>query len=106
MLAKNLHGEEFELQQPRSSSRQVHCANVSVSSAENYFRITLYNEFLSHVIAQLETRFASTYSTGLLKLLPDKCMCSSSAIEDIELPQELVEAKEFYSRFTSPSYAS
>ena len=41
-LAK--HGGDFELKQPMLNARQVHRA---VQSAEQYFRITLYNEFLS-----------------------------------------------------------
>ena len=44
-LAKHLHGEDFELKRPRLTARQMHRDNVPASSAEEYFRITLYNEF-------------------------------------------------------------
>ena len=59
-LAKHLHGEDFELKQPRLNARQVHRANLSVQSAEEYFRITLYNAFLSHIITELEDSLVLT----------------------------------------------
>ena len=94
-LAQVLHGEDFQLQQPRLSSRQVHRANVLTQSVEEYFRITLYNEFLSHIVAELENRFSTSqvYSTGLLQLLPEECRNR----EDSDLPQELEQAADFYS---------
>ncbi len=95
-LAKSLHGEDFELVRPRLNARQVHRDNVQTSSAEDYFRITLYIEFLSHIIVELEERFISipTHSIGLLQLLPNECI---SARVDSTLPQELAKAAEFYS---------
>ena len=95
-LAKQLHGEEFELKRPRLNNQQVHRANVTVQSAEEYFRITLHNEFLSHIVTELEQRFSSSQSQilGLLQLLPELC----SSRDDIDLPDELAHAVTFYSR--------
>ena len=56
-LGKDLHGEQFELQKPRVVGHQAHKINLDVSSVDNYFRITLYHEFLSHVINELQDRF-------------------------------------------------
>ena len=56
-LGKDLHREQFELQKTRVVGRQAHRTNLDVSSVENYFRITLYHEFLSHVITELQERF-------------------------------------------------
>lgn len=53
-IAKLLHGDQFELTTPRLSGRQRHRSNPSSSNPEEYYRITLYNEFLSHVISELE----------------------------------------------------
>ena len=96
-LAKRLHGGDYELKQPRLIARQVHRDNISVQSAEEYFRITLYNEFLSHLITELEERFsgANAQITGLLQLLPDEC--SSREDDTTDLPEELAQAAHFYS---------
>ena len=56
-LGKTLHGEDYLLSLPRITLRQTHRNNPSVSSPEDYYRITLYNEFLSQVIAEIEKRF-------------------------------------------------
>ena len=56
-LGQKLHGDQFELSTPRIVGRQVHRSNPETSSPEDYFRISLFNEFLSHVISQLEDRF-------------------------------------------------
>ena len=53
-LGQQLHGDHFELSTPRILGRQVHRSNSAVSSAEDYFRITLFDEFLSR---ELEDRF-------------------------------------------------
>ena len=45
-LGWELHGCEFELSQPRVVGRQSHRSNVDVTSAEDYYRISIYNEFL------------------------------------------------------------
>ena len=91
-IAQNLHGEEFQLTLPRLTSRQAHRQNVQSSSVEDYFRITLYNEFLSHLINELEERSSSTHTIELLYLLPSNCVSSESA----ELPDELAKAVDFY----------
>ena len=92
-LGKSLHGADYELQKPRTNARQVHRSNVDAARAEDYFRITLYNEFLSHIISDLEERFTATStSIGLLKLLPNECV----KIDSSELPEPLSQAVKFY----------
>ena len=49
-LGEDLHGEQFQLCKPRITRRQVHRSNPVTASVEDYFRITLYDEFLSHVV--------------------------------------------------------
>ena len=93
-LGKDLHGDDFELKQPRTTHRQVHRDNVPASSPEEYFRITLFNEFVSHIVAELEARFASrSHSSGLLQLMPNKC---KSLEESIDLPETLAKAADYY----------
>ena len=68
---------------------------LAASSAENYFRITLYNQFLSHMIGELEERFTVTpmHSIGLLMLMPHEC---TKRDRDSELPDELSQVTDFY----------
>ena len=47
-LGKQLHGDDFLLCKPRLTGRQVHRSNLPSSTTEDYYRITLYEEFLSH----------------------------------------------------------
>ena len=94
-LGKQLYGSDFELIRPRISGRQVHRSNIETSSTEDYYRITYYNEFLSHVTTELKLRFMDTppHGIGLLHLLPTKCR---EAI-DVDVPAVLSEAVAFYS---------
>ena len=96
-LGQQLHGDQFELSTPRIVGRQVHRSNLETSSPEDYFRITLFDEFLSHVISQLEDRFvdnpAHSIALGLLYLLPSKCVCVES---DCILPTEFAQAADLY----------
>lgn len=94
-LARDLHGEEFVLSMPKVNRCQVHRNNVQASNAKEYYRITLYNEFLSHAASELKGRLlnSSPHSIGLLHLLPSQC-CSSEA-ED-EIPQVLSQVVDFY----------
>jgi hypothetical protein len=103
-LGQQLHGDLFELSTPRIVGRQVHRNNPAVSSPEDYFRITLFHEFLSHVISQLEDRFvdnpAHSIALGLLYLLPSECVrVENGGI----LPSELAKAADLYKedRFTT-----
>ena len=95
-LGQDLHGDQFQLCKPRVTRHQVHRSNPETSSAEDHFRITLYNEFLSHVVAELDERFvnnpAHEIALGLLYLLP---MCSEVESED-GIPKELSEAVDLY----------
>ena len=98
-VAKQLHGEDFELKESRLNARQAHRANVTVYSAEEYFRIT-YNEFLSHIVTELEQRFSGSQcqTLGLLELLPELC----SDRKDTDIPDELDQVV----AFTPSSYAA
>ena len=77
-LGKQLNGESFEHSTPRLAGRQLHRSNPPTSTPEDYFRITFYDEFLSHVITELEARFIDNPSheitLGLLYLLRNKCI--------------------------------
>ena len=77
-IGKQLHGDQFELTTPRLSGRQRHRSNPPSSTPEEYYRITLYDEFLSHVVSELEERFVNNPShsitIGLLHLLPSECI--------------------------------
>ena len=69
-------------------SRLTHLSN-------NYYRIAFFNEFLSHAVTERNERFIdnSCCSLGLLHLLPIQCL---TAEPDVLLPEELVQAAEFY----------
>ena len=77
-LAQQLNRDQLELSTPRIVGWQVHRNNPKTPSPEDYFRITLFNDFLSHVISQLEDRFANnpahSIALGLLCLLPSECV--------------------------------
>ena len=96
-LGKDLHvhGEDFELRMPRINRWQVHRSNVQAQSADDYFLITIYNEFLSHVISELQSRFVDneSHSVGLLHILPSEC-CSTD--KDAGIPEKLRTAVDFY----------
>ena len=46
-FGQDLHGSSFTLTRPRINRRQVHRDNIQASSAEEYYRISYYNEFIS-----------------------------------------------------------
>ena len=94
-LGKDLHGQDFELSRPRIVRHQMHRSNPETSSPEEHYRVTLYDEFLSHVIRELLERFTenSSHGSGLLYLLPSESI--SVEVED-EIPRELAQAVDFY----------
>lgn len=71
-LGKGLHGEDYLLSLPRITGRQSHRSNPCVSTPEDYYRITLFNEFLSQVVNEIEKRFVDNpvHGIGLFNLLP------------------------------------
>ena len=73
----------------------MHRSNPETSSPEEHYRVTLYDEFLSHVIRELLERFTenSSHGSGLLYLLPSESI--SVEVED-EIPRELAQAVDFY----------
>ena len=80
-FGQQFHGDLFELSTPRIVGRLVRRSNPAVSSPEDYFRITLFDEFLSHVISQLEDRFidnlAHSFYCSWLSVPSPQWMCSS-----------------------------
>ncbi|KAI6655394.1 52 kDa repressor of the inhibitor of the protein kinase [Oopsacas minuta] len=53
-ISKLLFGNEFQLTTPRLTCGQAHRSNPPSATPEEYYRISLYNEFLSHLLAELE----------------------------------------------------
>ena len=85
-LGKKLHGDDFELLKPRiGTSWQYTIIEHGVLLQDN-----TDDEFLSHVVAEMEAKFvnnpAHKLAIGLLYLLPTKCMSLS---HDIVVPSEL-----------------
>ena len=89
-IGKKLHGDQFELITPRLSGQQTHRSNLPSSNPEEYYRITLYDEFLSFVVSELEERFVNNPSQsitiGLLHLLPSECIRMG---DNVMVPEEL-----------------
>ena len=96
-LGRKLHGDDFEIRTPRVTSRMAHRDNPSTESAEDYYRIVMYDAFLSHVVSQLEDRFvnnpAHKSAIGLLNLLPSECV---KLPDNSEIPPELAEVVSTY----------
>ena len=88
-LGVNLHGEDFDLRKPRINQRQRHRSKVPATTAEDYYRKTLYNAFVSDVITELQDRFTDnpSYRTGLLHLVPSQCPST-----DGDIPEDLAKA--------------
>ena len=85
---------------PRINRWQTQQNNAQASTAEQYYRITLYNEFLSHVIAELEERFVKSppQYIGLLHLLPWECSSTATDTTDTtdNMPEDFAKTVEFY----------
>jgi len=77
----------------------VHRENVHTSTTEEYYRISYYNEFLSHCIIELEEMVIASSLNGvsLLNLLPSQC-CGDTKDDhtDIDTPTDLMQAVNFY----------
>ena len=95
-LGQLLHGNEFQLTTPRLCGLQAHHSNPLSTTPEQYYRISLYNEFLSHIIAELEERFVNNPSQdiaiGLLYLVPSECV----QLDESDIPEELTKAVELF----------
>lgn len=96
-LRKLLHGDDFQLTTPRLSGHQAHHSNPSSTTPEEYYRICLYNEFLSYVVDVLEERFvinpSQDIATGLLYLVSSECVLVD---EDSGIPEDLTRAVELF----------
>ena len=62
-LGRSLHGELFELKKPRTTGLQTQRSNVDVNSAEDYFRITLFDEFCVSCSSSVARTFYRQFST-------------------------------------------
>ena len=95
-VGKQLHGDQYELTIPRISGRQRHRSNPPSSTSEEYYRITVYDEFLSHVVSELE-RFVNNPShsitIGLPHLLPSECIKLGN---DVVVPEDLAKAVDLF----------
>ncbi len=89
-MAKQINGDEYQLTTPRVSGRQKHRSNPPSSTPEEYYRISLCDEFLSHVVSELEVRFVNnpchSITIGLLHLLPSECIKQG---DDVIVPEDL-----------------
>ena len=91
---------ETILNSPRPGSTADKHNKAMFRHAEQHYCITLYNEFLSHVKAELEECFVKSppYFKGLLHLLHREC--SSTAMDTTDttdnMPEDLAKAFEFY----------
>ena len=96
-LSQLPHENEFQLTTPRLSGCQAHRNNPLSTTLEEYYRISLYNEFLSHLIAELEERFVNNPSqnivTGLLYLVPSECV---QLEDESDISEELTKAVELF----------
>jgi len=97
-LGQDLHGCSFRLTHPRINRRQVHRDNAQVSSTEEYYRISYYNEFISHIISELQDRFIENplHGFGLLYLLPTECCSDNAEDSEDDVPGVLLQAVDFY----------
>lgn len=70
-----------ELIKPRVVKRQVHRENIPSSSDEEYYRRTVYIQFLDHVIGEMKRRFEQHNAVALKIgiLIPEVCVLQSSA---------------------------
>ena len=93
-LGQDLHGEDFELTKPRTARRQSHRSNIETCSAEQYYCIAMYNEFLSHVIRELDNRFSGNQYLvhGLLHLVPSKVASESHD----DFPETVSQAADYF----------
>ena len=69
---------------------------IATSTPEEYYRICLYNEFLSHVLAELEERFVNpsfSVTLGLFNLVPTECVRLGFVGS---IPEDLAKAVEFF----------
>ncbi|XP_052783217.1 zinc finger MYM-type protein 1-like [Mya arenaria] len=66
---------EFDIipSRPRRAGRQNHRANPDVDTVSDYWRITLFNAFLDHLIQEMETRILSNEDRFVAQyLLPNR----------------------------------
>ncbi|XP_062512799.1 52 kDa repressor of the inhibitor of the protein kinase-like [Corticium candelabrum] len=93
-LGQDLHGEDFVLTKPCIARRQSHRSNIETCNAEQYYGVTMYNEFLSHVIRELDNRFSGNQYLvhGLLHLVPSKVASESHD----DFPETLSQAADYF----------
>ena len=98
---------------PRTTSRQLHRANIAADSPEVYYRRNIMVPFLDHITTEMETRFGPVHQTKIkpLALTPSIAATSSHAsIEDVselyktDLPSHHLLSTEFNRRKIKCSY--
>eukprot|EP00118_Oscarella_pearsei_P020405 m.220984 g.220984 ORF g.220984 m.220984 type:complete len:248 (+) comp39951_c2_seq40:696-1439(+) len=94
-LGTSLFSATYRLTMPRIARSQLHRSNIETDSLETYYRVSLYNEFLSHCVRELQERLLdnSSHFTGLLHLLPLHCV----SLDGDAASTELLNAVEKYS---------
>nr|CAI5817970.1 unnamed protein product [Callosobruchus analis] len=69
---------DVEIKMPRTVVRQTHRSNIPATSAEQYFRLNIFNPYLDSLIMSLKSRFSEDSSIGFsLSLLHPKFITSS-----------------------------
>ena len=67
-MGKTLYGGQFKIGKPWTTGHQTHRSNPGVDSAKDYYRITFFDELVSHVVAQLQERFVNNPAHGTTKV--------------------------------------
>lgn len=80
-LGKDLHGDEFKLCMPRVNRQQVHHSNIKTQSAEDYFRIAIYEILISSINCQVD--FLTTQITLLAFIF---CQVNAAATWEMHNP--------------------
>ena len=92
-LGRRLHGENI-LRKPRIVGRQSRGSNPEVSSVEEYFQITVYDECFCIFAVVVGDKPTYNITHGLLQLLPQKCASQEC---DSQVPYKLFEVVHYYS---------
>ena len=89
-IAKQLHGDQFELTTPRLTGRQRHHSNPPSSTPEEYYRITLSS---CPMLCLSWRRGIIRITIGLLHLLPSECI---KLRDDVVVPEDLAKAVDLF----------
>ena len=106
-IGKSLHNDSFSFTQPQVAGRQIHKNNIQTSTVEQYSRISLYNDVISYVVSELESKFISNenYSFGLLCLLRNHICDAVIQVFNFNVRQKPSSAVKFYHQHDSTFHA-